>query len=197
MEQEIWKDIAWYNWLYQVSNLGRIFSQKRRNTKGGILRPWSNPQGYEIASIYKDGKQCYHTVHRLVALAFIPQIEWKDQVNHKNGDKKDNRVENLEWCTQWENIKHSYDIWLRKVTKNFYFYTNPPFKWILWEKHPKAIKIVQYDMNRKKIQEWGSIIDAANSLWLHRTNLVKACKRKLKSSWWFIWRYKDDDDLIE
>ena len=180
MEQEIWKDIAWYNWLYQVSNLGRIFSQKRRNTKGGILRPWSNPQGYEIASIYKDGKQCYHTVHRLVALAFIPQIEWKDQVNHKNGDKKDNRVENLEWCTQSENLCHRHRVlWV------------PPNKTGLWKfgvLHPNSKPVEQYSLQWEFIKEYAGISEAKRETWI--VSIQEACSWRYKQAWWFIWKYK-------
>ena len=195
LDWEEWRDIPWYEWKYKASSLGRIKSFGRKCKHWWLITP--SGISYKNIALSKNWKKTCIWLHRIIATTFIKNQENKRTVNHKNGNKQDNRVENLEWCTQWENIKHSYDIWLRKVTKNFYFYTNPPFKWILWEKHPKAIKIVQYDMNRKKIQEWGSIIDAANSLWLHRTNLVKSCKRKLKSSWWFIWRYKDDDDLSE
>ena len=106
MQEEIWKDITWYEWLYQVSNFGKILSTKRAKTKWWILRPWSNPQGYVIASISKDSIVRYFTVHRLVALAFIPNPEWKDQINHKDGNTLNPAAYNVEWVSGKYNIQH-------------------------------------------------------------------------------------------
>ena len=116
---EIWKDIKGYEGLYQISNLGQVkslarpinnFNQccnKDKLLKGGIKR------GYRQVILLKDKKRKYASVHRLVAEAFLPNPDKKPQVNHIDGNKKNNRLDNLEWVTASENMKHSYDSKIR------------------------------------------------------------------------------------
>lgn len=100
---EIWKDVAGYEGLYQVSNFGRV-----KNIITNLFMKQSvSKNGYLLVNLSKDGKQKVHTVHRLVIIAHIGKIKDKPFVNHKNGDKRDNRLKNLEWCTKSENAKHS------------------------------------------------------------------------------------------
>ena len=98
---EIWRDIPGYEGKYQASNLGRIRSQKR-----GVLKPFKNCNGYLIATLTLNGEKVRTGAHRLVALAFLPNPEDKPQINHKDGDKENNRPENLEWVTCSENNLH-------------------------------------------------------------------------------------------
>jgi len=180
MQEEIWKDITWYEWLYQVSNFGKILSKKRKNTKWWILRPWSNPRGYEIASISKNGVARYYTVHRLVALAFIPNPEWKDQINHKDGNKKNNRVDNLEWCTLSENLKHRYRVLGCKVSKTW--------TWRFWALHPNSKPVEKYSLEWEFIREFAWISEARRETWVF--SIQEACSWRYKQAWWFIWKYK-------
>lgn len=110
--QEIWKDIVGYEGLYQVSNLGNVKSFKK-DKNGILLKPGKNTSGYLYVILYKNiNKKCI-TIHRLVMLAFKKNIFNKLEINHINGIKTDNTVENLEWCTCSENIKHAYKIGLK------------------------------------------------------------------------------------
>ena len=110
---EIWKDIKGYEKMYQISNLGNVKSLKRkycRNDK--ILKQAINKKGYKICALNKNRKIKSYIVHRLIALSFIKNEFNKPQINHKNGIKTDNRIENLEWCTNSENQLHAYKIGL-------------------------------------------------------------------------------------
>lgn len=101
---EKWVDVKGYEGMYQVSNEGNIRSIKNEPK---IMRPHLDTKGYHRQSFYKDGKSTTIKYHRLVAQHFIPNPENKPQVNHINGIKTDNRVENLEWMTNDENMHHS------------------------------------------------------------------------------------------
>lgn len=108
-EYEQWKDIYNYEGIYQVSSAGRIKSLKRRGCKNErILTPHLNNNGYYFISLCRNGVCKNVTVHRLVALAFIPEVKDKLQVNHINGEKTDNRVSNLEWVNNREDVIHSF-----------------------------------------------------------------------------------------
>lgn len=115
---ETWKPIDGYEGLYEVSNMGRVKRLdssvasrwgKTRIHKGSILKPIPDKDGYLKKQLYKNGKGKYCFIHRLVANAFIENPKGKLQVNHKDGNKSNNHAENLDWVTQSENMKHSYD----------------------------------------------------------------------------------------
>lgn len=112
MAEEIWKDVEGFEGYYKVSNRGRFLrvSPYRYGKNERLLNP-VNLFGYLRVSMTKGGdfKQATHPAHRLVARAFIPNPENKPFINHINGVKSDNRVENLEWCTQSENMKHAIE----------------------------------------------------------------------------------------
>ena len=113
---EVWRDIAGYENLYQVSNLGRVKSLYNRN--GHIMKLYTSDANYLYALLSDNGKQKPFSIHRLVAKAFIPNPENKPEVNHINGDKHDNRAENLEWCTRRENITHAFKTGLSAQGEN-------------------------------------------------------------------------------
>ena len=127
--EEIWKDIKGYEGYYQVSNLGRVKSLARyifiiRNrgrqtynqiVKEKILKTHKSSNGYLLVFFKKNNKSKPFFVHRLVATAFIPNIENKPQVNHKDGNKQNNYLDNLEWATNCENMQHA---WKHHLIKN-------------------------------------------------------------------------------
>ena len=106
--KEIWKPIENYE-QYSISNLGNVYSSKRNR----ILKPTNTTKGYVQVHLSKNGNVVNAPIHRLVAKAFIANPFNKPQVNHIDGDKHNNRVENLEWRTNSENQKHAIKLGLK------------------------------------------------------------------------------------
>ena len=180
----MFKDIPWYEWLYQVSNIWEVKSiiyWKER-----IMKLLYNNSWYIRLWMSKNWKEKTIMVHRLVALAFIPNPENKEQVNHINGIKTDNRLENLEWCTRSENTKHAYRTWL---INNNLFCTNHPFKWKLWKNNFNSKKLLQYSKNGEFIREWYGANEVERNLWISSCNISTCCNWKQKTAWWFIWKH--------
>ncbi len=109
--QELFRDIEGYEGLYQISNLGNVRSFKAVS-KGGNLKPVYR-KGYLTVTLRKNGVSKIHSIHRLIATAFIPNPDNLPCVNHKDGNKLNNDLSNLEWCTYSHNNKHAYKTGLK------------------------------------------------------------------------------------
>lgn len=144
--KEIWKDVKGYEGLYQISNLGNVKSLKYAGgNKPKNLKPTLNG-GYYGVFLCKDGTKKRFTVHRLVALAFVPRIKNKALVNHINEIKTDNRVENLEWCNHSENVNYgTCPDRIGKSNLNHKSFSKP---------------IIQLDKNDNIIREFPSFMEA-------------------------------------
>jgi DNA-binding NarL/FixJ family response regulator len=103
--KEIWLPIPNYEGLYEISNLGRV--RRLRGKDGTILKPFIDTHGYLIVTLSKNSQKKLIRIHRLVALIFLPNPENKAQVNHIDGNKFNNRIDNLEWSTKIENQRHA------------------------------------------------------------------------------------------
>lgn len=112
IESEFWKDVLNYDGLYQISNLGNVKSFHRIKTR--ILKTSCDTNGYKVVVLSLRGVNKTKTIHRLVAIHFLDNPENKPQVNHINGIKTDNHIENLEWNTASENLLHAHKIGLKK-----------------------------------------------------------------------------------
>jgi hypothetical protein len=116
---EKWRTIEDFAGLYEVSDMGNVRSLSRKTlgrwgsmktTPGRLLNPGKHPTGYIRVALSKQGKSQNKSVHRLVAEAFIPNPDNKPCVNHKDSNRANNKAENLEWCTHFENSKHANDL---------------------------------------------------------------------------------------
>lgn len=182
LENEIWLPIQGYEGLYEVSNMGRIKTLER-TYYGGVVpvkiktrlrKLVVSKKGYLSLLLSKDGIDKQFKVHRLVAEAFIPNIENKPQVNHKNGIKSDNRIENLEWATNKENCVHSWEV-LNRAS-----YLQPSgFDC----KYSKPVFCETFGLT------FGSTKKAAEYLGLNATRIGKVCKEILVHTHGLTFRY--------
>lgn len=174
-----WKTIKEFEGIYRVSNDGLV--QSKRNKNGKIVTAtWRNLSindrgNYLFVVLYKDKKRYQLSVHRLVAETFIPNPENKSQVNHKNGNKHDNRVENLEWATQSENMQHCIHVLHPDLNAK------------------KRRPVIQKDGQGKVVKIWGSIASASRALNIGRANIINCCthRRYFKTAGGFCWEYKN------
>lgn len=171
--QEVWKDIKGCEGFYQVSNLGRI------KNKNKILKGWITKYGYKRVSL----KNKRYLVHRLVAEAFLDHPKNLTQVNHKDGNKLNNCVSNLEWCTPSENMQHAFKIGLMEnATK---------LKTI---RKYRAKKIEQYDIKGNYIKTYKGSIEVEKDLKeqninISSRNIRSVCEGKRKTAGGFKWKY--------
>jgi hypothetical protein len=179
--KEIWRNVVNYEGLYMVSNLGYVKSLGNGNArnpnwqKERILKSGKDKDGYLKVALFKDGKRKNYSVHRLVALAFLPNPNNLPQVNHINEIKNDNRVENLEWCSAKYN--NNYGNHNKRVSES---QTNYP-------KFSKQVLCVETGV------VYPSLMQVKRELGFSISSISEVClgKRKRKSAYGFHWRYID------
>ena len=170
---EIWKDIEGYEGLYQVSNRGRVKSLSRKVTNAmfsineHFVKLVDNGHGYKSVSLWKDNKGKHFYVHRLVALAFVPNSNGYKYINHKDEDKSNNDVSNLEWCTAKYNC--NYGNHTKKLKKSYILNGNN-----------RPIDV--YDMNGVFLKTFDCSNDVCRDLNIERRSLYSVCQGVVKSS---------------
>lgn len=194
IEGEIWKDVVGYESIYKVSNFSRVKSLERKitikniyyggntfhtNIREKILKQTIRTDGYLSVRLSKKGNSINCFCHRLVADSFIPNPEKKPFVNHKNGIRNDNMIENLEWCNNSENVIHSYNILNRKRS----------FLGKFGKYHNSSKKVIQFDLNGNEIKTWYSVVDIERELGFNQAAISHCCNGKTKTSNGFIWKY--------
>jgi hypothetical protein len=179
----IWKRIPNFESLYMVSSDGKVKSLGNGNSsntdtkKERLLSIGVTSNGYTKVKLSKDGKKYWFSVHRLVAKTFLFNPENKPQVNHKDGNKLNNNVDNLEWVTSRENIIHSIANGLQVNAKG--------------ENSKCSKQINQYTISGEFIKRWGSINEACIELGFNSFGIIKCCKKQKKynTAYKFKWEY--------
>lgn len=174
MQEENWKCIIEYP-NYEVSNLGRV-----KSIKTGRILSQRISNGYFRINLYNGYYRTY-SVHRLMLIAFIGKQQDKPIVNHKNGIKTDNRLENIEWCTYSYNNQHAYNMGLKKGA------------WLnkFGENHHSSKRVWQFDINDKLVKEFVSTTEAFSITGINRTSISMVCHNKRKTAGGYKWKFKD------
>lgn len=210
------RPVPGYEGYYEVDNLGRVFSVDRiihvndngriydKPIHGAVLKQTNHSKGYKTVSLTKNGKTTQEYVHRIVASAFIPNPDNLPAVNHKDEDKTNNFVENLEWCTISYNnaygtktqkqaakirgIPHKEDH-KEKISNSLKEYYKTHTSASVGRKSEKRKPIFQFDLDGNFIREYLSVHEASNGIISRRRNITAVCNGKRKSAYGYIWRW--------
>ena len=174
MKKEYWKPVVGYEGLYEVSNWGRVKSVNYNHTgKEKILKQNQIKNGYKSVMLYKDGNGKNYLVHRLVAEAFLPNPNDYKEVNHKDENKLNNSVDNLEWCTNEYN--HNYGTINERISQS------------------QSKPVLQYDLEGNFIKEWKSVTECCRNGY-NQGHVGACCRDERKTHKGFIWEYKNEED---
>lgn len=211
LANEEWRDIVDFEGLYQVSNLGNVKSFHEKGKKGGNRAFRKDKDGYSVLFLHKNGKLYIKKVHRLVAIAFMPNPHNKPCIDHINTNKNDNRVQNLRWCTIKENAEnplsraHISKARLgtkasEETRKKFSLQRRGHLNSMYGKNHTietkkkMSIPVLQFDMQGNLINEFYGAADASQKTGIHRQTIVGVLKGRGKTAGGYIWKYKDSDE---
>lgn len=179
MAVESWADIPGYEGLYQASTFGNIRSIYGRKKR---LRPAKYSRKYLQVTLYNGGRKECCAVHRLVALAFLPNPQNLPEVNHKDENKLNNRLDNLEWCTRAYN--NSYGTAIERHVQNTDYYS-PAY---IDARRKRMVAVLQY-IDGKCIAKHESSKAASDATGISRENIIAVLKGRRKSAGGFQWKY--------
>lgn len=175
--EDNFKEIINTNGYYKIDSNGNILSVR----KNKILKNSFDKLGYAIINTNINGKKQQHYVHRLIAIHFIPNLLNKPNVHHKNHNKSDYRIENLEWVTQSENILYDY--------KDGFHIGKTNMKGLFGELNPSHKKVKQFDKEGNLLNIINGIAEAARLVNGSASHITKVCRGKLKHHKGYKWQY--------
>lgn len=195
MEQEIWKDVVGFEGLYKVSNYGRLIRVERKASNNHLLPETfkvlkTKRTGYYGTSIVDSyGKSHNVLIHRLVAIAFIPNPKHLPQIDHIDGDKTNNFVGNLRWCTAKENVNFPLSLSNRSRSLKIAQNRKETIERKIASSRKKSL--LQCDMQGNLIKEWPSLHEASRELKMNFSNVSACAHGRRNNAYGFTWKYKE------
>lgn len=186
---EKWKTIPGYEGKYEASDRGNIRSLNRNKTT--IMRLTLTRHNYYMVTLRQNGKNVHRSVHRLIALTWIPNPNNLPEVDHINSIPSDNRLENLRWCTKEENMHNPATIEKRRQAKKRPYSLTPISEERRAEISQRLSKpIIQMDRRWNFIREYSSIKEASLSTGIHQSTISNCCRGKGRTAGDFRWKFK-------
>lgn len=180
---EIWKDIPGYDGLYKISNLGNIQSIQFNHSNMTKPLKFYDKSGYNRVTLYNKNGHRKVLIHRIVATVFIPNPSNKPIVNHKDGNKLNNCVDNLEWVTHKENVNHAINNNLRpKINCKCPRYTG--------KENPQSKPLLQLTMDGKVVKEWENSVIASKELNYSFASIRRCARGERNTYKGYKWAYK-------
>ena len=174
---EEWVDIIGFEGYYKINRLGEVLSCARVRSNGNgsylqkqiVMRPYGRQ--YLRVALNMDGKRHETSIHSLLAIHFIPNPHNKPIINHKNGIKKDNSLENIEWATYAENNQHAHDTGLKVG-------------------HGRK-GVIAYDLSGNEVARYVSALGASKSTGISRPNITRCIRGGRPTAGGFVWKFTD------
>lgn len=190
----LWKDISWYEWRYQACTTWEIRSLRDNHKRNiiSIVNPKINKEGYCIIYTREWARKRTLKFHRLVAQTFIPNPENKPQINHIDGNKLNNSVDNLEWCTHTENMQHAHRTGLiphLKWEEHHNFWKRWECLWNRWENNYRSMALNQINLDGTVVRSWSSVSEVMRELWFSKSNINMCCNGIRKTAHGFQWNF--------
>lgn len=185
--KEVWIDVIGYDGFYKISNFGNIKKCLCKNQFGifkieRTISPYKNEKGYLKVGFVKDKKRKIEKLHRVVAFHFLDNPENKPEINHKDGDKLNNHVSNLEWCTRSQNIKHSWEngLSIKRFGKD----------------NHSSKSVDQFEIDGSFIRTWECMSDAGRANGISSSKICCVCKGTRITAGGFKWSYTNQTNYI-
>lgn len=193
---ENWRPIKGFEDKYEVSDKGNVRSLSYRNTDTtNVLTPVADRKGYLMVGLCRNCKMKWEKVHRLVASAFIPNPKEKPQVNHINGNKADNRSENLEWVTARENLIHAYKSGLKQGSVEYGKMLGESQKDALIARNKENTKpVIATNLKTGEKILFESAAEVERVLGINHASVPRVCKGKQKAAKGYSFRYADQEE---